>query len=226
MKAVTAAEFRRFRVTYVVHCIVWVLATACSANAGASEPVRKCTGAWSAKGKYAYEPPGRIEAPNRKHAIIVADPGLSLVDDRGSAEAAIERHLNLTEILWAPDSRRFALTESEGGLVGTWHLYVYRIDSANRLTHLDLTEAIQLETRDFAKCFEGPESRNVGAASWLNRNELLVIAEVPPHSSCRNMGAITGFRVSANSGRVLERLPVKQLRKRYGNLLGCRLVPP
>jgi hypothetical protein len=223
-KVLVIVVFGGMLAVFLVAALGYLLAT--NARASGTEPARNCTGSWSAQGKYGYEPPRRIEAPDGRHAIVPGEPSLLLLNDRGLASRDIGVSVNLTEILWAPNSRKFAATESDGGLVGTWHLFVITIDRGNRLSHRDLSEVIQGETMEFAKCFEGPESRNVGAAAWLNRNELLVIAEVPPHSSCTNMGAITGFRVSAISGKVLERLPEKKLRKRYGKSLGCRFVPP
>ena len=197
-----------------------------AADASSVEPVRNCSGFWSAKGRFAYEPPRRIEAPDGKHAIVPADPSLSLVGDRGSAARELGLSLSLTEILWAPDSRRFAATTSDGGLVGTWRLFVSTIGRGGKPRHRELSDAIQRETRTFGRCYGGPETRNVGAAGWLNADELLVIAEVPPHSSCSDMGAITGFRVSVRSGKVLERVPERKLRDDFRGLLGCRFVPP
>jgi hypothetical protein len=64
---------------------------------------------------------------------------------------------------------------------------------------------------------------NLGVATWLNGGKgVLVILEVPPHSSCRNMGALVGYEVSLADLKIVERLPEATLRARSGGSLGSR----
>jgi hypothetical protein len=73
------------------------------------------------------------------------------------------------------------------------------------------------------KCWE-PELPNVGAVAWIEGSaKLLLAAQVPPHSSCREMGKLRGYVVSVPRGAILESMDEKVLRDRWEDLLGWRL---
>jgi len=122
--------------------------------------------------------------------------------------------------MWAPDSRHFVANASDGGVVGTWNATVFAVRQgrAHRLAPL---RDVQLAANRLARC-EEPETANLGVAAWLAGGaEMLVVAQVPPHSSCRNMGQMHGYRVATGSGRILESLSHATMRKRWGRTLGC-----
>lgn len=190
-------------------------------------PFERCTGIWAASAKTPYLSPDfnptNIPAPNAKYSINATREGLSLVGTR-SNPSHLEILLNppLVEVLWSPDSRNFVINVSDGGLVGSWEAKFYAIDADGRPVSLDIQNIIMPIANKLLKC-EPKEEANIGAVSWLNDGEeVLIIAEVPPHSSCQNMGAVFGFRVSIKSGKILERISEDDLHKKWPNVLGCR----
>jgi hypothetical protein len=66
---------------------------------------------------------------------------------------------------------------------------------------------------------------NVGVVGFSgDSKEVLVIAEVPPHSSCQNMGEVLGFCIALQAKEVVARLPEKAARRAWTGLLGPRLA--
>lgn len=191
----------------------------------------RCTGHWAAGAVSPYpdsgpsylEPdfiPTNIPAPNGKVSIKATSEGLSLVGRNGSTH--IEAYPPLMEVLWAPDSRNFVINVSDGGLVGHWDTYLYSIDADESPVYRDIQKIVRPIADVLLQC-EPKEEANLGVVSWINGGkDILIIAEVPPHSSCRNMGAIFGFRVSAKSGEIVERMSEDALRKKWAKALGCR----
>lgn len=186
-------------------------------------------GIWSANSKPPYVGPEftpvKIPSPNGTLSINATKEGLSL--GKGNK---ILSHLNilinppLTEVLWAPDSHHFAVNVSDGGLVGTWETKVYTIDSDDRPIDLDIDKKIRSISANLFQC-DSKEEPNVGAVAWLDASkEILIVMEVPPHSSCRNMGHLFGFRVSVKSGKIVERISEAHLLKKWAHVLGVRFV--
>jgi hypothetical protein len=56
----------------------------------------------------------------------------------------------LSEILWAPDSSAFAVTSSDGGLIGTWSVAVYRIRDGTIIDPAEI--ALPAFEREFPRC--------------------------------------------------------------------------
>jgi hypothetical protein len=93
---------------------------------------------------------------------------------------------DLAEVLWAADSRVLVITESEGGWVGTWSATAYALDG-ERLTVIDVTTPVLAQfRRDSDACPD--EYPNVAAVAWASEpGKLLVVVELPTHSSCERM---------------------------------------
>jgi hypothetical protein len=128
----------------------------------------------------------------------------------------------LAELLWAPDSSAFVVTESDGGWVGSWLVNVYRIDG-DTVAKLDVSQAVTDVFQKRYPCVE-PETPNVGAVAWLEGSKrLLLVAEVPPHSSCHEMGKLGGFVVEVPGGRIVQEYSEAELRDKWGKYLGIRL---
>jgi len=127
---------------------------------------------------------------------------------------------NLAELLWSPSSNGFAITDSDGGLVGTWSVRLY-VTTGGRLREVQVTDRVRsdFQTRTGGCRDEVP---NVGAVGWLNPDRLLVVAEAPPHSSCRDMGTFRGYELSVPSGQPLRTFDAHALRTCCAALLGPR----
>lgn len=189
--------------------------------------VESCSGIWSSEGKPLYLGddlvPNRVLAPNQIISIQASNDGLFVIRMANKA-IGIDVLINrpLMEVLWSPDSQRFALNVSDGGVVGGWFAKVYLIDESGGVNQIDIGSEVLRLANALPRC-EEREDANIGVVSWLDGGkELLLVAEVPPHSSCRNMGALQGFRVSASTGVVVEHISERQLRQKWNATLGCR----
>lgn len=123
---------------------------------------------------------------------------------------------------WAPDSSRFFLTWTDGGLVGRWHVQVYDV------SRLQLKEIKGIENeprRDFDRLIrqlprptntlKDPEKvwgsgrycySNVVGSQWLNgSSEILISALVDPEGDCRQLGEFRVYRVAVPNGEILQR---------------------
>ncbi len=214
----------------------WVLAVAAfllchvtTSSAAAESKRRPCTGLWSAHGSPAYKSSdnhsGSVKSPDGRFSIHASSRGLSLKAGR-AGEELLEVLVNppLTEVLWAPDSHRFAINSSDGGLIGSWQgKYFDTMAGVGQPAGHDLSGIVQEATASFARC-DDKEIVNFGIATWIHgSNELLVVVQVPPHSSCKNMGEILGLIVTSKAPRVTGRLSGAEVRRKWNGALGCLL---
>jgi hypothetical protein len=198
-------------------CIAVIAAMLHAACANSAD----CRGLWSADAARLYDAAAVFDTPNESGKAVpspdkkwnVVGEEESIVLRRGSRTWVLPT-LPLTkalmEALWSPDSRYFAINQSDGGAVGTWQVHIYEVTerSGPRLTQVEKTALAR--ANKLPDCFE-PESANLGAVAWFNGgSELLLVSQVPPHSSCTNMGDTTTFRVSMRSGHtVMDTSPMK-----------------
>lgn len=168
--------------------------------------------------------PSVVTAPDGNAAIVYSSDGVYLHDgNKTTTLQEVNEPPVLSEVLWAPDSRAFVITASDGGLVGTWRAHFYSIDADGRAIARDITSLISKVTKPFALCSENEEV-NFGATGWLrDSSELLVIAQVPPHSSCANMGALIGFRIDVKTWKLQQVIGESTLRSKFAGFLGSRL---
>jgi hypothetical protein len=126
------------------------------------------------------------------------------------------------EAAWAPDSKAFFVTYSDGGNVGTYHVrVVYVTDSGIRVI-----EPIPNGRRLFEpRCFD-PETPNVGAIGWPGQDsdQLLIAVEVPDHSSCASMGTFKAFLIQLPTGKVVSEYGQIEAKKAFSNLIGSELM--
>ena len=165
-----------------------------------------------------------VASPDRRKTIIVTGPSLR-VDADGRQLPGIENlGVNtLAEAMWSPDSSAFVLTESDGGLVGGWFISVYSLENG-RLISRSVTNQV---VKRFQKLYPCPknEAPNIGAVAWLRGStRLLVVAEVPPHSSCPDMGKVQGYIVEVSSGNVVQQLSASELKQQWRDSLGGRVL--
>ncbi len=161
-------------------------------------------------------PDGRKSAVIDNERIAVVVDGKRLPGTRGSEIDT------LAELGWAPDSKAFFITASEGGAIGRWYVRVYVL-VGDGIRRLNIGQEVVKDFKRHYKCWE-PEAPNVGAVTWVEGSaKLLLVAQVPPHSSCREMGKLGGYVVSVPKGRILESMEEKALRARWGGVLGTGL---
>ncbi|GLQ98137.1 hypothetical protein GCM10007863_25570 [Dyella mobilis] len=160
-----------------------------------------------------------VRSPSHTLALKVTDDALAVIDASGKAASKPLEIEDLAEVNWAPDSREFAVTQSDGGWVGTWTVTAYAV-TPDGLHSYELSKlvAAKFQARK-GGCAEIP---NVGAGGWLGPGRLLVIAEAPPHSSCSDMGSIRGYEVAVEHAQILDEYDAPALKSRFGRLLGRR----
>lgn len=135
---------------------------------------------------------------------------------------AIDVH-SLPEVLVSPDGRHIALTDSDGGFVGSFRIQIVNRDGET----LPPPDFSALARRDYQSrpgvCTESP---NAAAIAWRNDGQsLLVVVESPPHSSCPDLGAMRGYELDSVTGEILASYPEADFRRRFQPLLGPRLQP-
>ena len=164
-----------------------------------------------------------VFAPDRRKKAVIDGVRLSVVMNGKHLPGIEDTGVStLAELQWSPDSTAFFITESYGGAVGDWRVTVYLSDG-RRVRSLDVSKEVIKSFKKHYLCKE-PEEPNVGAVKWLNgAKHLLLVAEVPPHSSCLEMGKIRGYIVDIPTGSILQEFTEKKLRPDWGVYLGRRL---
>jgi hypothetical protein len=187
-------------------------------------------GIWAAAGQQfnrsaQFTESGAIYSPHRKLSISRRDGVLSLIGTNQTTRLDdVPATPSLTEVLWAPDSSAFVVNASDGGLIGSWNAYVYSVASDDRPTARNLRGLIEPHAKGVARCATD-EVVNLGVAAWLQGGEeLLAVIEVPPHSSCQNMAAIVGYRVSLSKWTVVGRVSSEELQTTWSRFLGRRFT--
>jgi hypothetical protein len=195
-------------------------------------------GVWSSAAKYLWPGPTAVaNFPLGGRNIVVVSPGgaietrvtnieLTLVD-RNQPTRFAQTSIpvaSLAEILWARDSDAFALTQSDGGWVGTWSVRLYRL----KPTGLSESDPGRLVLAHFKQLFPRcpDEYPNVAAVGWVDGSRRLrLVVEMPCHSSCTDMCRVAGYVVDTAGGVILERLPETALRRAWKAAIGSRLRP-
>jgi len=179
--------------------------------------------------------PVEVRAPDGRLVLRVAGKktGHSYPDDEMVPDYFIEKdgrrlspaiHVYSSPYaMWSPASDLLALTSTDGGLVGSWEVFVYDIVQ-NSVVERNVMKRVQV---DLARRYPGGINPpglnffsdveraqfardvkwvNVLACRWLHDPErLLVNAQVPPSSSCgANMGKSTAYIIEPRSGRILH----------------------
>jgi hypothetical protein len=128
----------------------------------------------------------------------------------------------LAQVVWSPDGGYFAINASDGGAVGTWEVSVFRVDRARQIAALPVQSMVLADAAKLPQC-EDPETPNVSALEWETEGHVLrVVAQSPPHSSCRNMGALRGYRIGLEPLKLISMESEQALRAQWGNAVSQR----
>ena len=226
----------KFRLIAILFCVATIIVSGPIAG-DVVFAKRTCTGYWAAGAERPYKRP----APKRKNdpimdyapvnisspdgRFIVTGADLDLMFTANGKRTLLDIPMfnePLMEVLWSPDSRSFAVTVSDGGLVGTFETHVYQIDANGKPVYRNILRAVRPIAKKLLRCEPG-DMPNIGVSAWLKGSrEVLIVVEVPPHSSCRNMGDIGGFIVDVKSKKVGKRISERELRSKWAKFLGCR----
>jgi hypothetical protein len=192
-------------------------------------------GLWSARGVYLWPGPTaladfpsagrqlRVVAPDGKTVLYIDDIGGHLLVANGKQSARFPVR-SLTEVLWAANATAFTLTESDGGWVGSWSVRLVQLSPSGELRFHQIGRSVRKDFYARISKRDCLEYANLGAIAWIKgTEELLLVAEAPPHSSCPVMTAVCGYVVAVPSGAIRRRVGSRALKKGWGNALGSRL---
>lgn len=112
-------------------------------------------------------------------------------------------------LLSTPNQAHIALTYSDGGGSGGFHVRVFLIDGKGAR---DVSESIDAAVANFKARHYCERGNNVTALKWV-RGSLLLVTQVYPTSDCGpDAGHIEGYLVSAPEGKILEHMTLNQLK--------------
>jgi hypothetical protein len=107
-------------------------------------------------------------------------------------------------VTWSPDNQRFAVTWSDGGELGGFHVRVFEIE-AERVRELFIVDRAvkDFQLRHYCKT----RGNNVEAYRWDTPNRLVVLTSVYPTSDCgQDLGHTEGYIVHVENGHILSRM--------------------
>jgi len=126
------------------------------------------------------------------------------------------------EVTWSPDSKAFAVSETEGGGGIGARVYVFFVD-ADGLHKIDVSEPIEKDFGYPVRC-DVKIPPNTGVVSWgLDSSTLYVAAQVIPVSLCKCMGTFRVYEINLPSLAIVRGYSQKQSKERFKALLGCDL---
>ena len=126
------------------------------------------------------------------------------------------------KVAWSPDSKAFAVTQTEGGGSLGSRVYVFFIE-VNKLRRLDVSGLIEKHFGHPVKCdIDIPP--NTGFISWkTDSSTLLVAAEVVPVSVCSCSGTYRVYEMNLPNMTIVRTYSQTEAKKQFWNLLGCEL---
>ena len=162
-----------------------------------------------------------VLSPDKNWKSTIGDHFLTLTAKKNSIKNKTLLD-GIAEIGWASDSSALFLTQSDGGLVGSWYVRIIQMKD-QRQKEIDITkQAAKDYYKHISKCPD--EEPNIVALGWLEGSrKLLVVAETPNHSSCPDMGNIAGYLVAVPSGKILRKYNKQELKTNFENFMGPRL---
>jgi hypothetical protein len=109
---------------------------------------------------------------------------------------------------------RIAITYSDGGAIGGFHVRIFLIDDAGVR---DVSKSIDRAVREFkARHYCKERGNNVAALKWV-RGDLLIWTEVYLTGDCApDSGHLEGYLVSIPQGKIMQHLTLNQLRRYPG----------
>ena len=115
-------------------------------------------------------------------------------------------------ILWSPDRRAFALTYSDGGAIGGFHVRVFQMQG-DKVTEVSVS--IQPAVDSFkASHYCKSRGNNVSAIKWVHDSKhLMLMTEVYPAGDCGpDQGHAEGYLVTVPDGKIERHLTLDQLK--------------
>jgi hypothetical protein len=173
----------------------------------------------------------RIASPDGKKEIsvrTVQDPkdpdGLHINYTVQTAGKAFETKLLgfNGEVAWSPDSKAFAVTQTEGGGSIGSRVYVFYVEE-DGLRKLDVSRPIENHFGTPVRC-DVNVAPNTGFVRWgADSSTLLVAAEVVPVSICDCMGTYRVYEMALPTLTITRTYSQIEAKKLFRGDLGCEL---
>lgn len=128
------------------------------------------------------------------------------------------------EVLWSPDSSRFAMNQTTGGGGIGQKAYVFSVQ-AGRLKRTDISRPVEKAFGSPVKC-EAPVAPNTAIIKWLDADTVLVVAEVVPVSICKCSGSFRSYEVTLADLSVKRSYSQADTKRLFSDSLGCELQSP
>ncbi len=196
---------------------------------------KRIPGQWSARAVYTayglkvFDGPGgrrisRIPSPDGRFTVVMSKVDMKVLQKGkvmcGSKRLGAE---TLAEILWAPDSSAFAVTQSDGGWLGSWYMEVYRVGGKCVERVRGLSRVAEKHAAMF-RCGGKRTVGNWGAVWWSDNGDRLgIVAEVPTVSDCTHLGRLTGYVISLPGADIVESLSETEVLRQWKKALGQRI---
>lgn len=169
----------------------------------------------------------KVPAPDKHRAVIVRPrskeagtdevlPALYVVDSGVRIKPDIVPYFH-PELLWSQDSKAVAVTSSNGGVLGEWHMLLYFVDreafhplAISHDVRADFAQRHPPCLGETATCSSKKLAKdlswvNVAALHWLgDSTKLLVIAQMPCSPAYgKNQCKYEGYAVEVPTGKIL-----------------------
>jgi hypothetical protein len=181
--------------------------------------------------KHATIETGRIKSPDGSKTLLVKslydekrDQYVSMILHDGKSTYVARLAGWAPEILWSPDSSRFAVNQTVGGGGIGQEAYVFSV-IAGRLRRIDVFRPLEKAFGSPVKC-EVPVPPNTAIIKWLDANMVLVIAEVVPVSICKCSGSFRSYVVSLTDLSIKRSYSQAETTRFFSDSLGCELQNP
>jgi hypothetical protein len=126
------------------------------------------------------------------------------------------------EVAWAPDSKAFAVNETEGGGSLGERVYVFYVDDRG-MRKLDVSRPIERAFGHPVRC-DISIVPNTAFISWGgDSTTLLVAAEVVPASICSCAGTYRVYKMKLPVLAIAHIYSQAEAKKQFWNVLGCEL---
>ncbi|MDR3735033.1 MAG: hypothetical protein P4L10_05770 [Acidobacteriaceae bacterium] len=114
-------------------------------------------------------------------------------------------------VVWSKEGSSFAITWSDGGAVGDFHVRAFRI-SGNQLKEEPVAKYAMRNFKTRHNCIARGD--NIQAYKWSNSGDkLLLVLSVYPASDCgRDLGHMEAYWVQADNGAILQHLNLRELK--------------
>ncbi|HTE40223.1 MAG TPA: hypothetical protein VK629_05310 [Steroidobacteraceae bacterium] len=190
-------------------------------SGSATAQLSECRGIWSARGQQPHVGDAftadAVASPDKQYTVAVTEESIALTVGAQSTQLPVPVNTALMEIVWAPNSRSFAINVSEGDHAGRWQAHLFAIDGGGLPRAIALEEALKALPACASKA-------NVALVAWLEEGQEALLVFETLTGLCQAKDSQLAVRVNL-AGKVVESVTADVMRQRWASGLGCRVRP-